>query len=40
MKFRKVSDIFWVCFEAVIIENTLKEERKNKNNFDDNYNLL
>jgi hypothetical protein len=25
-KFRKVSDTVWVSFEAVIIENTLKEE--------------
>jgi len=37
-KFRKVSDSVWVSFEAVIIENTLKEERTNKNNFYDNYN--
>ena len=25
-KFRKVSDIVWVSFEAVIIEKTIKEE--------------
>ena len=35
-KFRKVSDSVWVSFEAVSIENTLKEESTNKNNFDDN----
>ena len=25
-KFRKISDIVWFRFEAVIVENTLKEE--------------
>ena len=39
-KFGKVSDSVWVSFEAVIIEKTLKEKRANKNNFDDNYNLV
>ena len=39
-KFREVSDSVWVSFEAVIIEKTLKEEWTNKNNFDDNYNLV
>ena len=37
-KFREVSDTVWVSFEPVIIENTLTEERTNKNNFYDNYN--
>ena len=37
-KFRAVSNSVWVCFEAVIIEKTLKEEWTNKTNFDDNYN--
>ena len=40
VKFKEVSDSIWVSFEAVIIENTLKEEWTNKNNFDDNYNLV
>ena len=39
-KFREVSDSVWVSFEAMIIEKTLKEDRTNKNNFDDNYNLV
>ena len=39
-KFRKVSDIVWVWFEAVVIENKLKEECTNKNNFYDNYNSI
>ena len=39
-KFRKVSDSVWVSFEAVIIENTLKEEWANTNDFYDNYNLV
>ena len=39
-KFRKVSYIVWICFEAVVIENKLKEECTNKNNFDDNYNSI
>ena len=30
--------VFWVSFEAVIIEKTLKEDWTNKNNFYDNYN--
>ena len=37
-KFREVSDSVWVSFEAVITENTLKEEWTNKNNYNDNYN--
>ena len=37
---REVNDIVWVCFKAVVIENTLKEEWTYKNNFHDNYNLL
>ena len=36
--FKEVSGTVWISFEAVIIENTLKEECTNKNNFDDNYN--
>ena len=40
----KVSDkldyIVWISFEAVNIEKTIKEKWTNKNNFDDNYNLL
>ena len=36
--FKEVSGTVWISFEAVIIENTLKEESTNKNNFDDNYN--
>ena len=39
-KFRQVSGTVWVSFEAVIIENTLKEECTKKNNFYDNYNLV
>ena len=37
-KFGKVNDIDWVSFEAVVIENILKEDWTNKNNFNDNYN--
>ena len=37
-KFRKVSDSVWFSFEAVIIENTLKEKWTDKNYFYDNYN--
>ena len=37
-KFRKVSGTVWVGFEAVVVENTLKEEWMKKNNFYDNYN--
>ena len=40
IKLRKVSDSVWVSFEAVIIEKTIKEEWMNRNNFDDNYNLV
>ena len=36
--FKEVSGTVWISFEAVIIENTLKEECMNKNNFYDNYN--
>jgi len=32
-KFRKVSNSVWVCFEAVIIEKTVKEEPTNKKVF-------
>ena len=39
-KFREVSDSVWVSFDAVIIEKTIKEEWTNKNNFNDNYNLV
>ena len=39
-KFREVSDSVWVSFEAVITENTLKEEPSQKNHYNDNYNLL
>ena len=39
-KFTKVSDIVWVCWKAVITENILKEKWTNKNDFNDNYNLL
>ena len=37
-KFREVSDSVWVSFEAVITENTLKEECTGKNDINDNYN--
>ena len=40
VKFRKVSDTVWICFEAVITEKTIKEEWTDKNNSDDNYNLV
>ena len=40
IKLRKVSETVWVSFEAVIIEKTIKEEWMNRNNFDDNYNLV
>ena len=30
----------WVCWKAVITENTLKEKSNPKNNFYDNYNLV
>ena len=40
VKFRKVSDSVWVSFEAVITENTLKEEWTSKNNYNDNYNSI
>ena len=39
-KLRKFSDSVWVCFEAVIIEKTLKEEWTNKNHFYDNYKTI
>ena len=38
--FRAVSGTVWVSFEAVIREKTRQAEWKNKNNFDDNYNLV
>ena len=37
-KFRKFSDSVWICFEAVIIENTLKDESSQNNHYNDNYN--
>ena len=37
-KFKEVSDSVWVSFEAVIIENTLKEESSQNNHYNDNYN--
>jgi len=37
-KFRKFSDSVWICFEAVIIENTIKEESNQNNHYNDNYN--
>jgi len=36
--FKEVSGTVWISFEAVVIENTIKEECINKNTFDDNYN--
>ena len=39
-KFREVSDTVWVCLKAVITEKTIKEERTNKNDYNDNYNLV
>ena len=38
--FKETSGTIWVCLKAVIIKKTLKEEWTNKNNFDDNYNLV
>ena len=37
-KFRKVSGIVWINFEAVITEKTSKEKWTNKKYFNDNYN--
>ena len=37
-KFRKVSGTVWVCFQDLIQENTLKEERPDKSDSNDNYN--
>ena len=40
IKLREVSETVWISFEALIIEKTIKEEWMNRNNFDDNYNLV
>ena len=40
VKFREVSGDVWVCWKGIVTEKTLKEERKNKNDFYDNYNLV
>ena len=36
--FKEVSGTVWISFEAVVIENTIKEEWTKKNIFYDNYN--
>ena len=37
-KFRKVSGTVWFCLKGMIQENTLKEERTDKSDSNDNYN--
>ena len=38
-KFKKVSKTVWVCWKAVIVEKTIKEELIDKNYSNDNYRL-